>query len=290
MLEQLINRLLDAFVVVDPARILTKSKLHTLTHLPQNIRRFGLAVRYSTEVFESYNSVFRMCSVLSNRQAPSRDVGTQMADVEQVAHVLSGGLYKFEGKWIRGGEGVRKLLDQYPTLKKVCGLASDHSPRPGTLCVISLPISEQFTYLAMHTGDVQLYPVKTKPAISWGDSPLPNQEYLGEANPTWTKSLWRPVKTLVSRYGDVCKPLSWVFYRGGATRNDAEFQIGRIHSAYYETLEDITETPSCLVLIERFIISPSPHPLFDMPSLSRPPVTSPQKVLIGIQESASSVC
>ncbi|THU88265.1 hypothetical protein K435DRAFT_917526 [Dendrothele bispora CBS 962.96] len=65
-LQILIDNLLDAWADVDSRRIITKIKLHVLTHLPEDIRRFGPAVIFATEVFECFNAVFRLCSILSN--------------------------------------------------------------------------------------------------------------------------------------------------------------------------------------------------------------------------------
>ncbi|KAF6747938.1 hypothetical protein DFP72DRAFT_763640, partial [Ephemerocybe angulata] len=67
-----------------------KIKLHLLKHLPDNIRRFGLAVRFATEVFECFNAIFRMSSVLSNHQAPSRDIALKNVELDWVKHLLSG--------------------------------------------------------------------------------------------------------------------------------------------------------------------------------------------------------
>ncbi|KAG9088574.1 hypothetical protein FS749_002061 [Ceratobasidium sp. UAMH 11750] len=66
----LVDNVLDAFAQMDPGRIVSKLKLHVLTHLVDDIRNHGPAIWYSTEVFECYNTIFRMCSVLSNHQAP----------------------------------------------------------------------------------------------------------------------------------------------------------------------------------------------------------------------------
>ncbi|KAJ6579839.1 hypothetical protein B0H10DRAFT_2341995, partial [Mycena sp. CBHHK59/15] len=62
-LEILIDNVLDAFATLDPSKILIKLKLHVLKHIPQNIRRRGPSVRFSTEVYECFNEVFpRSCT------------------------------------------------------------------------------------------------------------------------------------------------------------------------------------------------------------------------------------
>ncbi|KAG9120930.1 hypothetical protein FRC07_003332 [Ceratobasidium sp. 392] len=66
-LSILINNVLDAFAKLDPNRVITKLKLHILTHLVEDIRNHGPAVRYATEVFECYNGVFREISLHSKK-------------------------------------------------------------------------------------------------------------------------------------------------------------------------------------------------------------------------------
>ena len=61
----------DAFAAVDPAKIINKVKIHLLAHIGTDIRRFGPIICSSTEGFECFNAVFRLCSVFSNGQAPS---------------------------------------------------------------------------------------------------------------------------------------------------------------------------------------------------------------------------
>ncbi|KAJ7814863.1 hypothetical protein B0H13DRAFT_1513354, partial [Mycena leptocephala] len=70
-----------------------KLKLHVLQHIVQDICRRGPAVRFSTEVFECFNAIFLLCSVLSNHQAPSRDIAAKFADLDRVKHILSGGYW-----------------------------------------------------------------------------------------------------------------------------------------------------------------------------------------------------
>ncbi|KAJ7939128.1 hypothetical protein B0H13DRAFT_1850862 [Mycena leptocephala] len=102
-LQILIDNILDAFAAIDPSKILIKLKFHVLEHIPDDIRRRGPAVRFSTEVFECFNAIFRLCSVLSNHQAPSRDIAAKFADLDRMKHILSGGYWFDESElaWIK---------------------------------------------------------------------------------------------------------------------------------------------------------------------------------------------
>jgi len=70
-----------------------KPKFHVILHLPNHIRRFGPAILFATEAFESFNAVIRAKSVHSNRQAPSRDIGLAFAQGNRIRHLLSGGYF-----------------------------------------------------------------------------------------------------------------------------------------------------------------------------------------------------
>lgn len=72
-------------------RWFNKPKFHILLHLPEHVRRFGPAILFATESFESFNAVIRAKSVHSNRHAPSRDIARQFAQWNRVRHALSGG-------------------------------------------------------------------------------------------------------------------------------------------------------------------------------------------------------
>ncbi|KAJ7176536.1 hypothetical protein C8R46DRAFT_1213111 [Mycena filopes] len=71
-----------------------KPKFHVILHLPAHIRRFGPAMLFATEGFESFNAIIRACSVHSNRHAPSRDIAARMARGNRLRHLLSGGSKK----------------------------------------------------------------------------------------------------------------------------------------------------------------------------------------------------
>ncbi|PPQ75136.1 hypothetical protein CVT24_010098, partial [Panaeolus cyanescens] len=85
---------LDIAALIDPSKIVAKIKYHLLTHLVQDIKRFGPLVGMASEVYEAFNGIFRYCSIFSNHLAPSRDIAVQLADQECIKHILCGGWWK----------------------------------------------------------------------------------------------------------------------------------------------------------------------------------------------------
>ena len=67
-----------------------------------HIRRFGPAILFATEGFESFNAVIRAQSVHSNHHAPSRDIGRGFASINRVRHLLSGGQFMLREKLPNG--------------------------------------------------------------------------------------------------------------------------------------------------------------------------------------------
>ncbi|KAF9060812.1 hypothetical protein BDP27DRAFT_1491210 [Rhodocollybia butyracea] len=92
-------------------RWFNKPKFHILVHLPEHIRRFGPAMLFATEGFESFNAVIRAQSVHSNRQAPSRDIAIAFAKQNRLRHMLSGALFLDRDKIPVDPEGDQKFLD-----------------------------------------------------------------------------------------------------------------------------------------------------------------------------------
>ncbi|KAF8139364.1 hypothetical protein K438DRAFT_2117929, partial [Mycena galopus ATCC 62051] len=76
-----------------------KPKFHVILHLPEHIRRFGPAMLFATEGFESFNAIIRSCSVHSNRHAPSLDIASRMAKGNRVRHLLSRGFFPSNNKF-----------------------------------------------------------------------------------------------------------------------------------------------------------------------------------------------
>jgi hypothetical protein len=135
-LQILIDNVLDCWAKIDPTRIIVKAKLHILQHLVEDIRRFGPAILFSTEVFECFNAVFRLCSVLSNHQAPSRDIAHQFSDMERFKHQASGGFWKdSDGTFVCAGPAVRQYFEN-TQLRRRLGWADPKVHELGVLCVL----------------------------------------------------------------------------------------------------------------------------------------------------------
>jgi hypothetical protein len=77
-------------------RWFNKPKFHIFLHLPDHVRRFGPAILFATEAFESFNAIIRAKSVHSNRHAPSRDIAQAFAQGNRIRHLLSGGCFNFQ--------------------------------------------------------------------------------------------------------------------------------------------------------------------------------------------------
>lgn len=103
--------MLDLWAIIDPKKIMVKVKLHVLPHSIQDVQRHGPPVLYAVEVFECWNAVFRLCSVLSNHQAPSRDIAITTAGLERFKHIASRGHWKDKnGSWVQAGQHVRNFM------------------------------------------------------------------------------------------------------------------------------------------------------------------------------------
>src|ERR1700679_117099 len=77
-------------------RWFNKPKFHIFLHLTEHIRRFGPAILFATEAFESFNAIIRAKSVHSNRHAPSCDIALAFAQSNRICHILSGGQFDIQ--------------------------------------------------------------------------------------------------------------------------------------------------------------------------------------------------
>ncbi|KAH9910220.1 uncharacterized protein B0H18DRAFT_1090055 [Fomitopsis serialis] len=235
-LKTLIANVLDIWSQIDPKRIFVKPKLHLLLHLLFDIRDQGPAGLYATEIFECFNAIFRMCSVLSNHQAPSRDIAWACADMDRFKHQVSGGWWKDpSGKFVQAGERVRRYFDNDDVQRRL-GHASQASSPPGTI-----------------------HRRKTESQITtWEAVSSDNQQHDDKYSP---QSQWFTCLSVIARTGDVCRVGSWIFYdfKADTTR------VGRIKAILQPTTGPANQDDT--IIVEQFSLANSRHPHFGMPEL-----------------------
>jgi hypothetical protein len=222
---------------------LVKIKLHLLPHLLDDIRRFGPAIRFSTESFEAYNTVFRQCSILSNHLAPSRDISLKFCSLERIKHVFSGGYSWDPGSesWRRAGTAVWELIQEHPIFQRHLGWVTPEE-HPALQDLVSLRGAEHCQWS------------KTKTSKYLAASEITDLA----PSPT---DLWCVSSKMVARSGDEVCPHNWVIFSQPSTQ---QLEFGRV----VEIL--VSKRPhQQLVVIEKFECSERLHPDFGWPILSR---------------------
>ncbi|KZV86368.1 hypothetical protein EXIGLDRAFT_622070, partial [Exidia glandulosa HHB12029] len=247
-LQILIDNVLDAFADIDPTRILLKVKMHILTHIIDDIRRFGPAVRFSTEIFECFNAIFRMCSVLSNHQAPSRDIAIALSNIDRMKHIISGGFWQQDGEWIQASTSVQSVLFEHPIIQEHLGWVPPHTHEPAGTVV---PVAAVRADPAMLMDDWMDVIRKRMPAL-WRD-----------IMPILQTTKWIQGVSVVSVKGDVCPIRAWVIY----SREGQTF-IGRIESILVPS-EPANCSVNALVRLQSYRLGKDRHPDFHMPVLKR---------------------
>lgn len=88
----------------------TKSKVHYLHHLDEDIRRFGCALQYETEKGERFNKFIREQLFHTNRHSTSKDVAIRFGKQEVLKHVADGGSsIKKKGKRVAYGSDIKRI-------------------------------------------------------------------------------------------------------------------------------------------------------------------------------------
>ncbi|KAH9922155.1 hypothetical protein B0H21DRAFT_175850 [Amylocystis lapponica] len=245
-LDILIANVLDIWSLIDPQRIFVKPKLHILRHILQDIPRHGPPVLYATEIFECYNAVFRMCSVLSNHQAPSRDIAWTFADLERFKHEVSGGWWRGQDdQFVRAGPCVREYFANTQVQRRLGYVKVQHQPAGTTHMRKKGRVSVVWSSLQLHTSPTgPLFP---------------------------DLSEWYHCNYILSQSRDRCKVQSWVF-----VRHAGETRAGRIHAILSPARTTDTNHIWPCVIIEAFDLTNSRHPHFGMPELIK--VVAPKVV------------
>ncbi|KAJ7767878.1 hypothetical protein DFH07DRAFT_866840 [Mycena maculata] len=242
-LKVAVANVLDVFSLIDPSKIITKIKLHLLAHIDSDAVEIGPLVGVATEIFESFNAIFRYCSILSNHLAPSRDIAIQLGDQKGLKHRLTAGRWfcHAAGEWQSAGPGVRHFISQHPVLQRLLGLAEQK--------------------LLKH-GEVKFEPLKrgqkNRPNYALKSTTAATAVNYGMYEP---ESKWSRCSSVVGESLDECFVGSWIFAQ---SVTDANCTIsGRIS----EILANSSANP--VVVLEAFQVLSVRDDIYGMPVLVR---------------------
>ncbi|KAH9165166.1 hypothetical protein EDB89DRAFT_1858608 [Lactarius sanguifluus] len=140
-LTQTIDDFLNITAKCAPSILILKPKFHFLVHLPAFIRRFGPAVLFSTERYESFNHVFRLSCIYSNRQAPSRDSCNTFAVQNCIKHIATGGYWRdnHTKMWVQAGQRILDYASAYDEALTWLGLPKESKLTPGVFPRVFVP-------------------------------------------------------------------------------------------------------------------------------------------------------
>ncbi|KAG9079430.1 hypothetical protein FRC06_007729 [Ceratobasidium sp. 370] len=100
------------------------------------IKRFGPAILFSTERFESFNGVFRAASTFSNGHAPSQDIARRFGDLDRVKHVSSGGYWRAGGTWVQASNNVLTFASTNKIFGQLIGIPNKTVAVPGSIALL----------------------------------------------------------------------------------------------------------------------------------------------------------
>ncbi|KAG5652758.1 hypothetical protein H0H81_003845 [Sphagnurus paluster] len=228
-LEDAIDLFLDCACQTTP-RWFNKPKFHIILHLPSHIRRFGPAMLFATEGFESFNAIIRSASVHSNRHAPSRDIAYRMAKGNRIRHLISGGRFV---KARLGGEKRRShrkvALGTSPWMQRgETANTAWFSASPAGLELLN--INKFGRHIFKVLGQNNSLPATTVGSCTsrgelmlWTSTEVAKAGFSGFV-PDPKCSVYAPKETAVSN-GDICKPGSWIIW---STNPQGSLCVGRV--------------------------------------------------------------
>ncbi|KAI0073921.1 hypothetical protein K474DRAFT_1677553 [Panus rudis PR-1116 ss-1] len=292
-LQEGIDYFLNCVCKLTP-RWFNKPKFHILLHLPEHIRRFGPAILFATEGFESFNAVIRAHSVHSNRQSPSRDIARSMARQNRTRHILSGGYFPinlpFSSRSIETNSSPANQSTSTPTITSTwirmllhedlrhirvrkAGRAVGSLITSGELCSDLLGLNiESFLDKTLKRNAGKCSDLKCRSA-KWQDTEagkagLPFPGYASSALtdvPRGDDPILNTARKLTLVNGDICQIKDWVIFQD---HNDTK--VGRlVEILQLATKGSVNERDGKAdwVLVQKSDVA-GPHSVLKMPTLT----------------------
>ncbi|KAI0825275.1 hypothetical protein BC628DRAFT_1320341 [Trametes gibbosa] len=213
LLQAAIDRFLDHTARWTP-RWFNKPKFHIIQHLVDHIRRFGPAILFATEGFESFNAIIRGKSIHSNHQAPSRDIAHGFARANRIRHLLSGGVFLLATPDTttlpHPRNGAQYCEDR--TQWRTAGLLPLALTKPrGTASNPFQNLLPDSAYLSAVANVAGKYLTTASTRI--------------DVSPYTTKTHFWPCSSAVSTQGDVYSPEGWVLWKNP---QEDDLFVGRV--------------------------------------------------------------
>lgn len=251
LLQADLSRVIEDFLTISaqcaPSILISKAKFHFLLHLPMYIRRFGPAILFSTERFESFNHVFRLSAIFSNRQAPSRDTCHIFARQDDVKHIATGGYWLDPNtqRWVQAGIHVRTYVNDHPEQRRLMGIPDLPSKQPGATHLPARVVNEKREIV---------------PPVEWQTTEAGKLSRLDVHQIQATEPFYR-VDSVTTVDGDNVHAGGYTILQHSTT---SEQWVGRVIEILSH--RDSPYTASHIV-VSRFEILPNLHPRLQVPCL-----------------------
>ncbi|KAN0085722.1 hypothetical protein V8E55_006856 [Tylopilus felleus] len=256
-LSRTIKDFLNVTAKCAPSILISKPKFHFLVHLPAYIRRFGPAIVFSTEQYESFN-----------HHGPSQDTCQRFAWFDIIKHILTGGYWYDTAlkKWVHASPFILDFLHEHPAHAKLLGVRlNDDEIKSGTGEFCHIKDSDK------GSRSFASKPVKWKSTLCAKLNTLPADPH---------KSEYHQGRAFITKEGDKVKIDGNVILMHPPSCTG--FAIGRIREIL------IGDPLSCAVshvAVQLFTFAPNLHPLLHLPCVvltDETIVVDPSVVLCGV--------
>lgn len=133
--------------------------------------------------------------------------------MDQLKHILSGGYWEWEGKWICAGPKVRQVLHDDPFIQWHLGWVPQKPPRTGESNLTCSTLSHVIIPYCHLLGTVHAKPRCTFPPMLWSSTlsstTHPNSMDFGIKQ----QVMWQTCDRVIAQSGNICRVGSWAVLR-----------------------------------------------------------------------------
>ncbi|KAG1824214.1 hypothetical protein EV424DRAFT_1320857, partial [Suillus variegatus] len=257
-LARTISDFLNVTAQCAPSILISKPKFHFLVHLPAYIRRFGPAIIFSTERYESFNHVFRLTCIYNNRQAPSRDTCMTFVRNDTAKHIATGGYWydTHTERWVHGGPQVLTYLEHHPEQARLLGIPDQKLADPG---MANPAIHSQTDSAMIGTGRIIVTDQSKHEAVLWQATRCADIFKKNGLKSPPSSEYYQGTSVVTSEH-ETSQLGGHVIFRDALEKT----RIGRIREILIATAPGHSVA---FVALQTFSFMPARHPLLHLPCL-----------------------